>query len=186
MPRKKVKKKKKAKAQSVKVKRRKKIKAATPDLGGRPTKYRVSLNDLVYKLCLLGATDENIAECLNIAESTLNDWKHKHLGFSEAIKKGKLQADGCVAQALFHRACGYTHPEVKVFCNDGDIVTYDTFKHYPPDTGACFIWLKNRAGWKDKQEHEHGIAKETIDLLRMIDGTSKGKLPDKSEEKNAG
>jgi hypothetical protein len=28
-------------------------------------------------------------------------------------------------------------------------------KYYPPDTAAAFIWLKNRRGWKDKQELDH-------------------------------
>jgi len=165
-------KKKKAKSQQVTV--------------GRPTRYLRRYDEEVYKLCLLGTTDEQIADFFLISTSTLDNWKKRHLTFMESLKRGKKHADGCVAQALFHRACGYTHPEVKVFCNDGDIVTFDTFKHYPPDTGACFIWLKNRAGWKDKQEHEHGIAKDTIDLLRMIDGKSKGMLPDRSEGEDAG
>jgi hypothetical protein len=34
-------------------------------------------------------------------------------------------------------------------------------KHYPPDTGACFIWLKNRdpENWRDKQDIELNIPK---------------------------
>ena len=167
-------------------KKKKKKKAKAQGVVGRPSRYLKRFDDVVYKLCLLGSTDEQIAEIIGVSVATLNIWKIKHPTFVESLKRGKAHADSCVAQALFLRACGYTHPQVKVFCNDGDIVTYDGFKHYPPDTAACFIWLKNRAGWKDKQEHEHGIAKETIDLLRMIDGKSKGKLPDAAEGEEAG
>ncbi len=152
---------------------------------GRKTSYKPEYKEEVYKLCLLGAIDEDIADFFGVSVTTLNAWKKRYPTFLKSIKRGKAHADACVAQALFHRACGYTHPEVKVFCSDGDIVAFDTFKHYPPDTAACFIWLKNRAGWKDKQEHEYGINKETAALLGIIDGASKGQLPDASESEDS-
>ena len=127
--------------------KRKKAKKA-----GRPTKYRKEYGEQVYKLCLLGATDAQLADFFGVAESTITLWKRKHMGFSASIKKGKIQADAEVAASLYHRARGYEHPETKVFCNDGKITTHEVVKHYPPDTAAAFIWLKNRAGWKDRCE----------------------------------
>ena len=41
----------------------------------------------------LGLSDAEIATVLDIAESTLNEYKKKHPEFSESIKKGKLVAD---------------------------------------------------------------------------------------------
>jgi hypothetical protein len=120
---------------------------------GQPTKYNSSLDDLVYKLCLLNATDVQIADVLGICEATLNNWKKKYPRFLESIKRGKIYADAKVAGALFHRACGYSHPDVHISNYQGDITITDITKHYPPDTAAAFIWLKNRAGWKDKTEH---------------------------------
>ena len=38
---------------------------------------------------------------------------------------------------------------------EGEVIITDITKHYPPDTAAAFIWLKNRQGWRDKQELEH-------------------------------
>jgi hypothetical protein len=31
-------------------------------------------------------------------------------------------------------------------------------EHYPPDTAAASLWLRNRRSdkWRDKHEHEHG------------------------------
>jgi hypothetical protein len=124
---------------------------------GRPTRYRVAFNELVYKLCLLNAIDTQIADVLGISERTLDVWKNKYPDFMQSIKKGKIQADAEVAKALFHRATGYEHKETKVFCQDGKIIEREVTKHYPPDTGAAFIWLKNRSNWKDEQGHNLNI-----------------------------
>lgn len=122
--------------------------------GGRPTKYEVEYVGQVYKLCLLGATDEQIADFFEINVDTVHEWTAQHPEFSDARKRGKAEADANVAEALYNRALGYTHPEEKIFQNNGEIIRADTLKHYPPDTAAAFIWLKNRAGWRDKQSHE--------------------------------
>ena len=125
-------------------------------MAGRPTRYNKEYNEQAYKLCLLGATDKQLADFFGVRESTINTWKLRHSAFLESLKKGKIVADAEVAHKLFHRATGYEHPEDKIFCNaDGEVTRVSTTKHYPPDTGAAFIWLKNRAGWRDKQEHEH-------------------------------
>ena len=41
---------------------------------------------------------------------------------------------------------------------------------------------KNYLGQTDKQETTHNISKETASLLRLIDGSTKGKLPTKVED----
>ncbi len=133
---------------------------------GRPTDYKEEYNEQAYKLCLLGATDAQVADFLGIAESTLNNWKHAHPKFMESLKRGKIQADAEVAEALFHRAKGYSHQEDKILSvkdENGEPLIVPTIKHYPPDTAAAFIWLKNRTKylgenqWKDKTETETTI-----------------------------
>jgi len=124
---------------------------------GRPTKYKPEYSEQTYKLCLLGATDVELADFFNVAESTIHLWKIEHPDFSESIKRGKVQADATVAESLYKRANGYEHPEVDIKMYEGQIIMTDITKHYPPDTAACFIWLKNRrtADWRDKQEIQH-------------------------------
>lgn len=52
---------------------------------------------------------------------------------------------------------------------------------------ALAIFLgKNYLGQKDKQEIKHDLSKETATLLGLIDGGSKGKLPNSQEVKDAG
>lgn len=121
---------------------------------GRPSKYKEEYCKQAEKICLLGATDEFLADYFEVNVSTLSEWKVKHPEFREAIKKGKDDADLKVAESLYHRACGYSHKEEKVFNNQGEIVTHETTKHYAPDPTALIFWLKNRQPkqWRDKQE----------------------------------
>jgi len=135
------------------------------DVGGRPTKYKGEDTDqLAYKLCLLGATNEQIAEVLDVNVDTVYEWQNRHESFSDALKRGKIVADAEIAQALYHRAKGYSHPDLHITNYQGSITETEITKHYPPDTGAAFIWLKNRAGWKDKQEHEHSVEGLTFNM----------------------
>lgn len=130
-------------------------------MAGAPTLYKEAYNEQARKLCLLGYTDKELADFFGVAESTIHLWKLEHPLFSESINKGKDVADGEVAQALYHRALGYSHAEDDIKAINGEIVITKTTKHYPPDTAAAFIWLKNRRSkkWKDKQivEHEGNI-----------------------------
>lgn len=129
---------------------------------GRPTDYREEYNEQARKLCLLGHTDKELAEFFGICEATLNNWKIEHPEFLESLKKGKEVADADVAQSLYHRAIGYSHEEddirtVSIAGGGSEIVITPTIKHYPPDTAAAIIWLKNRQGkkWREKQEIKH-------------------------------
>jgi len=126
-------------------------------MAGRPTDYREVYNEQVYKLCLLGATDAEIANFFEVAESTINNWKIDYPEFLESIKRGKETADATVAESLYKRANGYQHPDVDIKMYEGDIIVTDITKHYPPDTTAAIFWLKNRksAQWRDKQEIDH-------------------------------
>ena len=132
--------------------------ALTPkQQGGRPSKYKDEYNDQAYKLCLLGATDKELADFFEIKESTLNLWKKAQPGFMESLKRGKDQADSVVASKLYHRATGYEHEDTQFATFQGEITDSQTYiKHYAPDTTACIFWLKNRqsAKWRDKTETE--------------------------------
>lgn len=124
---------------------------------GRPTSYSKDYNEKVFKLCLLGATDKDIADFFGIVESTLNEWKLKYPEFSESIKKGKQAADANVGAALYSRAIGHTKKDCEeVFQYKGKIVRANVAKYFPPDITAIIFWLKNRQPdkWRDKQTQE--------------------------------
>ena len=122
---------------------------------GRPTKFQPEYCEQAAKLARLGATDLEIADFFGVAESTIYLWKNVHPEFSEAIKRSKDEVDNLVEQSLYRRAMGYTHPEEKVFHQNGEIFTHQTIKHYPPDATSMIFWLKNRRPdeWRDRVEH---------------------------------
>jgi hypothetical protein len=111
---------------------------------GRPTKYKSDYAKQAAKLCALGATDADIADFFEVSRSTVNLWKIEFPEFSDALKTGKEPANERVKMSLYHRACGYSHPDVDIKVIEGQIVTTEIIKHYPPDTTACIFWLKNR------------------------------------------
>lgn len=134
------------------------MKAKTPERRGvgRPTSWKPEYADLAYKFCLLGANDERLAEMFGVCVATINNWKLEVPEFLESVTRGKEVADAEIAHSLFHRAKGYSHPEDDIKAISGAIVITPTTKHYPPDTGAATLWLKNRQPklWRDKVETE--------------------------------
>jgi len=144
---------------------------------GRPTGYSQAYHcDKAFKLALLGCTDKEIAELLEIAESTLNNWKLKHPEFVESLKKGKEDADSNVADRLYQRAMGYEHDDVDIRVCGKAIIQTKIRKYYPPDPVAAIFWLKNRrrSDWKDKSEV--GISAIEPIILQDEDGNKMAEL----------
>lgn len=122
--------------------------------GGRPPSYRELYNRQAEIICRFGVIDRDLAEFFKVSEVTINAWKKKYPKFLKSINKGKAFPNEQVRRALFERAIGYEHPEDKIFNDGGEPLIVPTTKHYPPDTAAAFIWLKNRDpdNWRDKHE----------------------------------
>lgn len=140
----------------------------------RPTRYKAEFAEQARKLCLLGATDKDLAEFFEVSEQTINAWKKAHKGFLESLKAGKRLADADVAERLYQRAMGYSHLEEKVFNNGGVIVTHVTTKHYPPDPTSMIFWLKNRDPdrWREKaaEEKSDDLAAALMKLAETLPG----------------
>ena len=138
---------------------------------GRPTEYRREYEDQATKLCLLGATDKQLADFFEVSEQTVNSWKKKYPQFLESLRAGKRIADAEVAHSLFNRARGAqytTNQAFKVrrveYAENGkktleteEVVSVPVEVSEAPDTTACSLWLRNRApsDWRDKVDMEH-------------------------------
>lgn len=131
-------------------------KPKTKKPSGRPEKYQKAFNEQARKLCLMGYTNDQLAEFFGVARSTLQLWVKDKVGFSDSLKAGKEIADMNVTVGLYERACGYSHIETKVFCNQGEITTHDIKKIYPPDPISIKYWLNNRQPekWREKVDTE--------------------------------
>ena len=153
---------------------------------GRKSEYRIEYADQALKLCLLGATDKELAEFFYVSEQTLNKWKKDYPEFLESLKKGKNIADANVASRLYNRAIGYSCKATKFATSEGKITdSKEYIEHYPPDTTAAIFWLKNRQPekWRDKKEVDanvnlgdelEGLSDEQLQAI--IDGFVKQRL----------
>ena len=119
---------------------------------GRPSKFQQAFCLQAEMICRAGATDKDLAYFFSVGEATINRWKHDRNEFRESLKRGKLIADAEVAEALYKRATGYSHPAVKIMLQGDQPITVPYTKHYPPDPTSCIFWLKNRqpALWREK------------------------------------
>lgn len=139
---------------------------------GRPTDYKKEYNNQAYKLCLLGAVDQELASFFNVKEQTINNWKKDFPEFFESIRNGKDIANANVAASMYQKAIGYSHPEDKIFNNNGEPLIVKTTKHYPPDTQAGSLFLRNRTNvegsiginWRDRTEQEVTGSMKLTDL----------------------
>jgi len=123
---------------------------------GQPTKYKPEYEHQVFVLAEKGFTDKEVAEVFEVTEQTINNWKKQFPQFFESLKAGKKVADQKVVQSLYQRALGYSHPEIHISTDKGDVTKTDIIKHYPPDATSMIFWLKNRCPdqWRDKRETE--------------------------------
>jgi hypothetical protein len=67
---------------------------------------------------------------------------------------------------------GFTHPDMKVLCIDGEVQEVRYNRYFPPDTQAAMFWLRNRRRrqWRERIEHEHTVSD---DLLRELEEAGK-------------
>lgn len=138
---------------------------------GRPTKYKDQYSEQTYKLCLLGATDKDLADFFEVSEQTVNSWKEEYPEFLESIKRGKSEADANVASRLYQRAMGYEHEDTEFASFQGQITDEKQYlKHYPPDTAAAIFWLKNRQRdkWRDKVESDVSLSNADGKPLQIV------------------
>ncbi len=139
---------------------------------GRPTAYDKSFAEQAQKLCVLGATDDEIADFFNVHRATIYRWKHTHPEFCDAIRIGKDVADERVRRALYQKATGYdVIEEQAVKLKKGqhleEVEVVQVRRHVPSDGASAIFWLKNRdrENWRDKQDVEHSLAPDLASAI---------------------
>jgi transcriptional regulator with XRE-family HTH domain len=126
---------------------------------GRQPIYDYTFPRRAYRMTLLGATLEDLAVAFDVTKSSVEKWIQKHPEFIEAIKRGRIDADANVAEALYKRATGFTKREERIFSTkNGEIVRGRVRRYYAPDVGAATRWLSVRKPdlWAPPERHEHG------------------------------
>ena len=111
---------------------------------GRPPEYNQEYAKQAYKLCLLGATDEDIASFFEVSVRTIHYWKKQYPEFLHALKSGKKLADAEIAASMYQRARGMSIPYTHVSAYKGEIQLTELIEYLPPDVSAGKFWLTNR------------------------------------------
>ena len=120
---------------------------------GQPTAYHPTMDEMAFRFCLLGCTDEQLGRSFKVNEATVKRWMDAHPTFRASVMAGREEADAKVAASLYHRANGYSHKAEKIaFDKDGNELRAEYVEHYPPDTASMIFWLKNRRHdlWKNE------------------------------------
>lgn len=156
----------------------------TKSKGGRPSLYRPEYAEQARKLCLLGATDKQLADFFGVTEQTINGWKIDFPEFFESLRAGKMKADAEVASKLYDRAIGAEWTEQQAFKvkkgkDNEEVVVVDVRKAAPPDTPAIALWLHNRKAelWRKNPEpaDDDSKAQPVKVVVNVVDA---GKKPD--------
>ena len=137
--------------------------------GGRPTLYRADNAEIARNACLLGATNELLAERFEVARSTIDNWIATIPDFAEAVRQGREKADARVAAALFSRATGLQHQATKVFFHEGEPIPVDYTVTVPPDVRACIFWLRNRRPQNWRENRPMVDEREEAELARELE-----------------
>lgn len=132
----------------------------------RKSLWRPEFIEQAKNLCLLGATDEEVARFFEVSLTTFRNWKRKNTELRDALKMGKIAADAKVAKSLYQRAIGFSQQEIDIRVIAGEIVQTIYTKKYAPDTTAQIFYLKNRRPdlWSDRRERDMSVD----DQLKLV------------------
>jgi hypothetical protein len=112
--------------------------------GGRPTVYTSENAEIARHACMLGASNETLAERFEVSRRTIDNWIATITEFGDAVRHGREVADESVVAALYARATGMERKSVKVVEGGGGPLTTTHTVQALPDVRACIFWLRNR------------------------------------------
>lgn len=144
---------------------------------GRKSKYESEIKphlDEIKKAVSAGATDQEIADGLGIAKSTLSKYKAQKKEFAEAFARGRDKVCFEIKAALLKKALGFQYEEEKSVARhdkDGDaVVMVETYRRYcPPSETAAGMLLRNYdKEWRDNDNTAAKMRQQEHDLRKAI------------------
>ena len=138
---------------------------------GRPTAFHPDLCKEAHNYCLLGATNDDLAEFFAVSPRTIDNWIARHRDFESAVKSGRIVADARVARGLYDRAIGYERKVERAVILGGELKPVTSTVHYPPNVQACIFWLRNRRRrtWSDPGRDATDNSSSQVDDIALLD-----------------
>lgn len=120
----------------------------------RPTQWNEHRTLQVYQMALLGATNAQMADMMQVSVKTLEYWIRTKPEFRERLMEGRAPADARVAESLYKAAVGYDYEEDVVTNCRGVVTVTRVTKHQPGNPWAMWKWLtaRQRILWSDTQQ----------------------------------
>lgn len=144
--------------------------AVSVAVNGVQGRYIKAFDRRAHGYALLGHTNDEIAELLDIPSRTFDDWLVANPSLRAAIHRARYTDNIAVVKALHRAARGYKHRETKLNVVDGELIKTNVTKAYPPNVNASMVILANRAGaqWKDKRTVEHS---GSVNLSHLVESS---------------
>lgn len=112
-----------------------KVKKPTTEIG-------IRMNAMILAL---KKTLGNITESANMVGMDRDNhyvWLRKYPEYKKAFEQIQESNLDFVEGKMYKRINGYEHPDTKVFLYKGKVITKETVKHYPPDSGLIKFYLE--------------------------------------------
>ena len=131
---------------------------------GRPTHFEPEMCAQAHNYCLLGATNDELAEFFDVSPSTIDRWIAERADYRDAVRSGRVAADARVARGLYARAIGYDRTFERSVVIGSEVKPVASTVHYPPNVQACIFWLRNRRrhDWSERMRPEPGRSGLTL------------------------
>ena len=135
---------------------------------GRPSDFNPDMCEQAHNYCLLGATNDELAEFFDVSPRTIDRWIAERADFGDAVRSGRVVADARVARGLYGRAVGYDRTVERMAIVAGELKPVTSTIHYPANVQACIFWLRNRRRqtWRDTPSDPPS---NTVDDLALLE-----------------
>jgi len=118
------------------------------DLGGRPTKYKPEIDQLVFDYMDSGLSIVQVARKLNVARSTIYKWADDNKGFSDTLTRAREASEA-------HWEYKFTEMMTSRDVN-GPLVK---------------LYFSNRFGWAETQNQNVEVSTPESISIAVIDAT---------------
>ena len=142
---------------------------------GRPTDYKDEYVEVARRLCVIGLTDQQIADYFETSRWTLKRWQIAHPDFCSAMVRSRDEETRMIRNSLSLVASGYSRMEKKDFVlslggNQGSYIkTKKRIKHFEPNVTAALRWMEVYdpiwSAAKGDEEVDVGKLNESIEKL---------------------
>jgi hypothetical protein len=135
---------------------------------GCPSRFHPDLCEQAHNYCLLGATNDELAQFFDVSPGTIDRWIAGHAAFGDAVRSGRVAADPRVARGLFSREVGYDCTVERMAIVAGELKPVTSTIHYPANVQACIFWLRTRRRqtWRDTPNDRPA---DTVDDLALLE-----------------